>query len=172
MKALFILIFIASVTLYSKSPKAVDYVNPKQFSGLWYEIARTYNSFEHSCVASTVEYQLKKDNEYKVFNRCFENEIGGEIIEYRGVAIAQDDNSMSRLKMTYFWIFSNEYKVIYLSEYKSAVVVDEDMEYVWIMSRTPKMKKNEFEKIIALLNEYMNTNELIITPQDEKGRYR
>ena len=171
MKALFILL-MAFVSLYSNSPKAVEYVNPKQFSGLWYEIARTYNSFEHNCVASTVEYQLKEQNEYKVFNRCFENEIGGKRIEFRGVAKAQSENSMSKLKMTYFWIFSNEYKVIYLNNYKSAVVVDDDMEYVWIMSRTPKMQKDEFEMIITLLNKYMNTNELIITPQDEKGRYR
>jgi len=171
MKALFILL-IAFVSLYSNSPKAVEYVNPKQFSGLWYEIARTYNSFEHSCVASTVEYQLKEQNEYKVFNRCFENEIGGEKIEYKGIAKAQENKSMSKLKMTYLWIFTNEYKVVYLNNYKSAVVVNDDMEYVWIMSRTPKMQENEFKKIVNFLDKYMNTKDLIITPQDEKGRYR
>jgi len=171
MKALFILL-IAFVSLYSNSPKAVEYVNPKQFSGLWYEIARTYNSFEHDCVASTVEYRLKKQNEYKVFNRCFENEIGGEKIEYKGIAKAQENKSMSKLKMTYLWIFTNEYKVVYLNNYKSAVVVNDDMEYVWIMSRTPKMQENEFKKIVNFLDKYMNTKDLIITPQDEKGRYR
>jgi len=158
--------------LYSSAPKQISYVDPKSFSGLWYEIARTYNSFEENCVAATVEYVLKKSNQYKVFNRCFENQIGGNLIEYKGKAVALEDNSMSRLKKTYYWIFSEEYKVIYLNDYKSAVIVNDDMQYVWIMSRTPKMSKKEFKEIIALLDDYMNTKDLIITPQDDKGRYK
>ena len=43
----FITMVIAQASnIYASSPKPVDYVNAKDFSGLWYEIARTYNSFE------------------------------------------------------------------------------------------------------------------------------
>jgi apolipoprotein D and lipocalin family protein len=171
MKTLFIIILIFSFS-YSSAPNKISYVDPKSFSGLWYEIARTYNSFEENCVASTVEYILKESNQYKVFNRCFENKIGGNLVQYSGKAVALDKNSMSRLKKTYFWIFSQEYKVIYLNDYKSAVIADDDMEYVWVMSRTPKMSKKEFSQIISLLDNYMNTNDLIITPQDEKGKFK
>jgi len=163
---------IFSISLLYSSPAAVNFVDPKSFSGLWYEIARTYNSFQHDCVASSVEYSLKDTNKYKVFNRCFENEIGGNLIEYRGKAQTLDNKSMSRIKMTYFWVFTKEYKVIYLNNYKSAVVTDDSMENLWIMSRTPKMNNDEFKKIISFLDNYINIKDLIITPQDEKGRYR
>lgn len=170
-KILFILLLLLS-TLYAKSPKVVEYVNPKLFSGLWYEIARTYNSFEHDCVASSVEYYFINTNQYKVFNRCFENEIGSNLITYKGQAKAIKKENMSRIKMTYFWIFSNTYNVIYLNDYKTAVVASDDMEYVWLMSRKPKMNKNEFNKILELLKPYINIKDLIITPQDSKGRYK
>ena len=171
MRSCILLIFLFSF-LFSSTPKAVKFVDPKSFSGLWYEIARSYNSFQHDCVASTVEYSLKDTNKYKVFNRCFENEIGGNLLEYRGKAQTLDNKSMSRIKMTYFWVFSKEYKVIYLNNYKSAVVVDDNMEDIWIMSRTPKMDKKEFKNIISFLSKYVNTKDLIITPQDEKGKYK
>lgn len=171
MKAILLLI-IFSFCVNAKTPPYIASVDPKSFSGLWYEIARTYNSFEENCVAATVEYKLVDKNEYKVFNRCFEFEIGGKLIEYRGVAKALEKDSMSRLEMTYYWIFSKDYRVIYLNDYKSAVVTSDDLENVWIMNRGPFMKKNELDKILVLLEKYMDTSKLIFTPQDEKGRYK
>lgn len=51
-----ILVLLFSIASWGNS---LPSVNPKQFSGLWYEIARTYNEYEKKCVASTVEYTLK-----------------------------------------------------------------------------------------------------------------
>lgn len=167
-----LLLLIFSLCINAKTPPYIENVNPKSFSGLWYEIARTYNSFEKNCVASTVEYQLVEKNEYKVFNRCFEFEIGGDLIEYKGVAKALEKDSMSRLEMTYYWIFSKDYRVIYLNNYKSAVVTSDDLENVWIMNRNPFMEKNELDKILNLLKKYIDISTLIFTPQDEKGRYK
>lgn len=152
--------------------KPIDYVNPKYFSGLWYEIARTYNSYQHDCVASSVEYQFKDSNNYKVFNRCFKNKIGGELIEYKGKAKSLTKENMAQMKLTYFWVFSKKYSVIYLNNYKSAVITDKDLNNLWIMSRTPKMSKKEFEKIVNILKPKMDTSKLIITLQDKRGKYK
>ncbi|UTJ05122.1 lipocalin family protein [Arcobacter roscoffensis] len=168
---LFIILAMFSL-LHSKPLKSVQFVDPKSFSGIWYEIARTHNSFQENCIASTVEYSLIDTNKYKVFNRCFENQIGGKLIEYSGIAKALDDDSMSSMKMTYFWIFSKKYNVIYLNNYKSAVVADDDLENLWIMNRKPFMAKEEQKKIIDFLSDYINVNSLIYTKQDEKGRYK
>lgn len=168
---LFIILAMFSL-LHSKPLKSVQFVDPKFFSGIWYEHARTFNSFQQNCVASTVEYSLIDTNKYKVFNRCFENEIGGKLIEYSGTAKALSNNSMSSMKMTYFWIFSKKYNVIYLNDYKTAVVADDDLENLWIMSRKPTMPKKEQNKIISFLSDYIDVNSLIYTKQDKEGRYK
>ncbi len=171
MKIIF-LFLLFSFYIKAKALPYIKQVNPKSFSGLWYEIARTYNSFEANCVAATVEYKFINNNEYKVFNRCFEYEIGGKLIEYRGVATALEENSMSRIKMTYYWIFSKDYRVLYLNNYKNAVVVSDDLENVWIINREAFIKKNELDTILNYLKNYIDISSLIFTPQDKEGRYK
>lgn len=162
-----------STLLSANTPLPVPYVDAKAFSGLWYEVARTYNSHEKDCVAATVEYELQKNNTYKVYNRCFQNVIGGDLIEYKGKAKPSDGRSMSKIDMTYFYIFTQEYRVIHLeNDYSAAVVADKELEQVWIISRKPKLSAQKFHAILAKLEKNMDTRKLIFTPQDNKGRYK
>ena len=179
MKSIYILLFIISITAtqassdYLKTPNAVDYVNIEKFSGLWYEIARTYNRFEKDCVGASVEYTLVEDLKYDIKNRCFNTTFNGKIIEYNGTAKPSDGKNMSKIDMTYFWIFAKEYKIIYLDEhYNTAVLVDTDMESIWIMHRKPFMKKEKLASIVKFLEKYMDTSKLIYTPQDKQGKYK
>jgi apolipoprotein D and lipocalin family protein len=173
MKKLLTLIILFT-SLMGSNLESVSYVSPKKFSGLWYEIARTYNSYQEKCVASSVEYILRDEREYDVLNRCFDTKIGGELIKYKGTAQPTYANAnMSVIDMTYFWVFTKTYEVYYLDEdYSSAVVADSNLEQVWIMSRTPKIEEQKLQKILALLQDKMDLKKLIYTPQDEKGRYK
>lgn len=161
-------------SLFSAQLEVVPYVSVQKFSGLWYEIARTYNSYQDKCVASSVEYVLDEDNEYEVYNRCFDTVIGGELIAYEGSAeSAHDDDNMSKIDMTYFWIFTKRYEIYYLEEdYSIAVVADIELDQLWIMSRTPKIQEKKLQQILALLENKMDLKRLIFTPQDPKGRYK
>jgi len=167
------LLLLCVFTLSAEILKPVPYVSPKNFSGLWYEIARTYNSYQEKCVGSSVEYKLVEPLEYKVFNRCFDTKIGGDLIEYSGWAEPAQGESMSSIDMTYFWVFTKNYNVYYLQDdYSYAVVADKDFEQVWIMSREPKMPKGKLNEIVSYLSKAMDTTKFIYTPQDESGRYQ
>lgn len=169
MKRLFL--FFLPFILFANEP--LSYVDAKRFSGLWYEIARTYNSYQERCVASTVEYTLIEPLEYRVNNRCFDTVIGGDLIEYEGTAKPTEDESMSRIDMTYFWIFTKEYRVLHIEEdYSSAIVADEEMDQVWIMNRKPQMEQERLQSLLSRLKPLMDLSRLIYTPQDEKGRYQ
>lgn len=157
---------------FYEKPLAVNYVNPLKFSGLWYEIARTYNSFEKDCVAPTIEYKFVNSSKYEITNRCFKNEIGGELIVYNGTATALIEENMSLIEKRYFWIFSKDYRVIYLDNYQTAVISDEKMENVWIMNREPFLEKKRLNFIVSKLDKHMDVSRLIYTPQDKNGRYK
>lgn len=145
-----------------------DFIDKVRFSGLWYEIARVENKFQTSCVASSVEYKLEDDGTYDVFNRCFENELNGKLIQYNGFAKLEDN----QLYMRYFFVFRSSYKIDYINNYKTAVVVNDDYSNLWIMSRTPNIDKDELEKILDDLKNKMDISKLTFTELDPKGRYR
>lgn len=169
----FILPLIVAMSLFATAPAPVNHVDPERFSGLWYEIARTYNRYEKGCVAATVEYTLETPDGYRVNNRCFDTVIGGDLIEYEGSAEPAEGDSMARIEMTYFWIFTQQYRVIYLDRaYSLAVVCDEAMEQVWIMHRRPQIEKARLAPVLGLLENHMDLERLIWTPQDPQGRYR
>lgn len=162
MKFLFLSIFFSSSIFANTS------IDIKKFSGLWYEVARIENSFQTSCVASSVEYKLQENNTYDVYNRCFENELNGKLIEYNGFAKLENN----QLFMTYFFVFRTSYKIEYLNDYKTAVVSNDDYSNLWIMSRTPNIEKNELEKILNDLKNKMDISKLVFTKLDPKGRYK
>ncbi|MBU0924476.1 lipocalin family protein [bacterium] len=163
MRLIFITLFIFSSIIFANTP-----IDAKKFSGLWYEIARIENSFQSSCVASSVEYKLQDDYSYDVFNRCFENELNGKLIEYNGFAKLKNN----QLFMRYFYIFTSSYNIEYLNNYQTAVVANDDHSNLWIMSRTANIDKDELNKILEDLKNKMDTSKLIFTKLDPKGRYK
>ena len=163
MKQLFLTIFLSLFPAFANT-----FVDVKKFSGLWYEIARVENSFQTSCVASSVEYKLQEDDIYEVYNRCFENEIDGKLIQYNGFAKLENN----QLFMRYFLVFTSSYKIEYLNDYKTAVVSNDDYSNLWIMSRSPNIDKNELEKILKDLKNKMDISKLVFTKLDPKGRYK
>lgn len=158
-----ILIFLAP--LYGTKDIDSRFVDPKLFSGLWYEIARTPNVFEEGCVSPTVEYVLQQDLSYKVLNRCFKDTADGELVEYNGRAQSVRGTSMDTMAMTYFWIFTKIYNVVYLDDYKIAVVADEDFDYVWLMHREPYLSQTKKQNVLNFLNEHMDISRFIYPEQ-------
>ncbi|PRM93405.1 hypothetical protein CJ672_03765 [Arcobacter cryaerophilus gv. occultus] len=160
-----ILLFIFLFLSFSFSK---DFIDKVKFSGLWYEIARVENKFQTSCVASSVEYKLEDNGTYHVFNRCFENELNGKLIQYNGFAKLEDN----QLYMRYFFVFRSLYKIDYINDYKTVVVANDDYSNLWIMSRTPSINKDELDSILKDLENKMDISKLTFTKLDPKGRYR
>lgn len=164
MKLIFLTMFLSLSVMLANTPL----IDAKKFSGLWFEIARIENSFQTSCVASSVEYVLQEDNTYDVFNRCFENDFDGKLIQYNGFGKFKDN----KLFLRYFYIFTSSYKIEYLNDYQTAVVVNDDYSNVWIMSRKPSINKDELEKILDILKTKIEISSLVFTKLHPKGIYK
>ena len=142
----------------------VKKVDLQKYLGTWYEIARYEHYFEKGCRDVSATYSLKEDGDIKVINRCTKEEAGKK--EVVGVAYATDESN-SKLKVSFFRPFYGDYWIIMLDDdYRYAVVGDPSREYLWILSRTPKLEENIKNNILNRLPKMGYSPEpLIWTPR-------
>lgn len=173
MKSVFVLVFLFVSSLFaSKENIFLDNIDDEKFSGLWYEIARTYNSFEDNCIAPSIEYIYNKKNNYTVYNRCFLQSNPKDTKEYVGDVNIYSNELGITFEKTYFWIFSKEYYLLYLDNYNSAIMSDKDFENVWIMHRQPTMKQEKLTQLVELLKQNIDVTQLIYPKQYNDGKYK
>jgi apolipoprotein D and lipocalin family protein len=162
-----LLLLLTTLTLLlSKAPEAVTYVSASELKGKWYEITRTYNEYEEGCIHPFIEYTFVNSRELTVLNRCYEKD--GSLREYEGEVEPLNGDSFATLSKTYFYIFSSEYRIIYLSDDKQTMIMsDEKMEFVWLMHRKPIMSQAQRQEHIDYLQNYMDTTKLILNTQGD-----
>ncbi|TXI48461.1 MAG: hypothetical protein E6Q50_10765 [Lysobacter sp.] len=124
-----------------------------RYAGEWHEIARLPMFFQRKCKSEiTAQYTLNDDGLVGVRNRCRNDD--GDIEEAEGVA-RRIEGHPGRLEvrfapdwlswMPFTWA---DYWVIALDpEYQWAVVGEPGRDYLWILSRTPEMSRDRFERI-------------------------
>jgi apolipoprotein D and lipocalin family protein len=167
------IIILFSITIFPQSNtlRTVEYVDLKEYAGLWYEIARIPNSFQAQCIkGTTAEYTLKEDGEISVVNSCIEKD--GEVDNADGVARVVDKNSNAKLEVSFvsflgwrpFW---GDYWIIGLDEnYKWAIVGTPGRKYGWILSRTKELDEQTMNKIWDILKvQGYNRSDFEMSPQ-------
>lgn len=128
------------------------YVDLDRYFGKWYEIARYPHSFEEGCFGPTAFYEKLKDGKIKVTNQCHRNSPTGELNETIGIATIVDDKSNAKIEVQFFWPFTGSYWIIDLDKnYQYAIVSEPNRQYLWILSRSPKMEEALFNKLKSKL---------------------
>ena len=141
----------------------------EQYLGTWYEIARMDHKFERDLSNVTADYQLKDDGGVRVLNRGF-NTSKGDWKEAEGKAYFVDDPSIGQLKVSFFGPFYASYNVIALDqeEYQWSLVTGPDKNYLWILSRTPKLDQTIVDELVSEAESLgYKTEELIFVSQDK-----
>ena len=127
----------------------------ERYLGLWYEIARLPNSFEKDLDNVTANYSLRDNGEINVLNKGFNIEKK-QWKEATGRAWSSDPKKPAHLRVSFFWIFSSDYKIIALDleNYSYALVTSTSKKYLWVLSRTPKMDADIYASLIKIANKY------------------
>jgi apolipoprotein D and lipocalin family protein len=128
--------------------QTVRHVDLNRYIGKWFEIARYPNIFERKCDHDvTAEYSIKANGSIRVVNSCVRGD--GRIDRSEGTAHVVDTLTNAKLKVTFFWPFYGKYWIIGLdNQYQYAVVGEPSHEYVWILSRTPTLPDNVYQKVL------------------------
>ena len=136
---------IVSMTLLTGCTGIPDGTQPvtdfelDRYLGQWFEIARLDHSFERGLDCVTATYSLRDDGGVRVINRGYNLEEQ-EWDEAEGRAYFIDDESVGRLKVSFFGPFYGGYNVLELDEeYQWALVAGPNRDYLWILSRTAEM---------------------------------
>lgn len=126
-------------------------VNLKDYSGLWYEIARTSNSFEKECDFATAQYTYINENSLNVVNSCYKN---GELINtvkgkanttFRSNALRVEFEGVPKIAS----VLPNYFIVD--TDYTSYSIVRGRFGKAWILSREPLMSKEKFDTLLNKL---------------------
>lgn len=139
-----------------------------RYLGKWYEIARLDHSFERGLEKVTAEYILKDDGDILVINRGFDTKKQ-QWSEAKGNAKFVDDPTIGRLKVSFFGPFYGGYNIVALdkSNYQHVMIVGNDRDYLWILSRTPKLDQAVQKRLVAQANSLgFATDKLIYVKQD------
>ena len=128
--------------------QVVPYVDVELYLGKWYEIARYPHSFQEGCFGSTAFYEKMEDGKIKVINQCRIGSPDGELDEAIGIATIADSETNAKLKVQFFWPFKGNYWIIDLNkDYLYAVVSEPNRQYLWILSRSPRMASKTIEML-------------------------
>jgi apolipoprotein D and lipocalin family protein len=149
--------------------QVVSSVDLNRYAGTWYEVARYPNRFQRDCVGDvTATYELAKDGKVRVLNAC--REENGDLKTAEGTARVVDPETNARLEVTFFWPFSGDYWIINLGpNYEYAVVGEPSREYLWILSRTPRMDEATYDVLLQrIARQGYDTSKLVRTPQSER----
>jgi len=128
--------------------QSVARVDLQRYAGTWYEIASYPMVFQRQCVGdTTANYALRDDGDVTVTNRC---RTESSFAEVTGKAWAVEGGGNAQLKVSFFWPFRSDYWVIGLDpDYRWAVVGNPNRQYLWILSRTPKLAQAELDAALA-----------------------
>ncbi|MBI5083173.1 MAG: lipocalin family protein [Acidobacteria bacterium] len=129
--------------------QVVPSVDLARYAGKWYEIARLPNRFQRDCAAdTTATYILRSDGKITVINEC--SKADGRRKAAKGTAhVADPKGPNTKLKVTFFWPFSGNYWIIDLDpEYSWAVVGEPGRDFLWILSREPRLDEALYQRIL------------------------
>jgi len=129
-----------------------------RYMGTWYEIAKYPNWFQKKCVADTrADYQLQSNGRVQVTNQCRleSGEMNEAIGEARQIGASTSPKLQVRFAPSWLSILPfvwGDYWVVDLDEgYQLVAVSEPKREYLWVLSRTPKVNPNQYDGLLKRL---------------------
>lgn len=158
----------------SKALRTIPSLDVARYMGTWYEIAKYPNWFQKKCTGGAkADYSLMSDGRVKVINRCRIAE--GDLSEAIGVARQVGTSTSPKLEVRFApaWLSFlpfvwGDYWIIELDDnYQLVAVSEPKREYLWILSRTPKVDPVSYNTLLTKLRQKkFDLHKLEVSHQD------
>lgn len=166
---LFNVVFVILTVATSTSAwglETVPFVDPTQYLGTWYQIARNPHPFEAGCVCARQVLSLNSPTEISVYNSCNDMTATGPIREIRGTATIDDPATNARLTVDFGLPFKGQYWIVGLdAHYRYAVVSEPSLKTLYVLSKTPTLDPALYDEAVRTAALQLDTSKLQLTPQ-------
>ncbi|OGS19853.1 MAG: hypothetical protein A2252_04995 [Elusimicrobia bacterium RIFOXYA2_FULL_39_19] len=172
---IFFIMFVFSAGLFAEDKlpplKTFAYVDVSRCNGRWYEIAKYPNFFQRGLIAGTADWSIDPDGDIRVYFIGKKGNLKGKEIKSKLKGWVSDKQTNTKFVIRFFWPFSGEYCLIDVGkDYEYAVVSKPSRKHLWILSRTPQMDEQVYQKILDSLKEQcFDLEKLTRTPQINSG---
>lgn len=120
------------------------------YTGRWYEIARTPNSMQGDCQASTYDFAGWASGAFRAVQTCHKGAPGGpaKVMKLDGKVLPASQNAKIQLGML-GGLVSQEYWILdHADNNQWLIMATANQHYVWLLSRVPAL--NAAEKAQAM----------------------
>ena len=134
--------------------KVEKYVELDRFMGDWYVIANIPTFIEEGAHNAVESYEKNKDGSIATTFTFNADSFDGDKKTYHPTGFVKDDKSNAIWDMQFLWPFKSDYRILYIDEkYKYTIIGRIKRDYVWIMSRTPKIEDEEYNNLIRIVKD-------------------
>jgi apolipoprotein D and lipocalin family protein len=136
------------------SLKTVDYVDIQRFMGDWYVIANIPTFLEKNAFNPVESYRLDADGSIATTFSFNAGAMDGEKKVYTPRGFIVNTVTNAEWGMQFIWPIKADYRIVYLDEdYQHTVIGRNNLDYVWIMAREPKIS----EKMMVELTQFVSS---------------
>jgi apolipoprotein D and lipocalin family protein len=150
----------------NKPLKTVDYVDIQRFMGDWFVIANIPTFLEKDAYNPLESYRLDDDGSIATTFSFNAGAMDGEKKVYKPRGFIANTETNAEWGMQFLWPIKADYRIVYLDEdYQHTVIGRNNLDYVWIMARQPKISKKmmkELTQFVASLGYDSNLLELAL----------
>ena len=129
----------------------VDHVDLKKYMGDWFVIGYTPLLVDKNAYNGIENYKLNADGTIATTYTFNKGAPDGPKKTYTPKGFVNDHPSNALWGMQFLWPFKADYRIIYLNEaYTKVIVARQARDYVWIMARQPELSKPEYKKLVQV----------------------
>jgi len=159
MKSLFL--FIASIaastlggcaSMEREPLPTVPKLEIERFMGEWYVIGSIPTFLERGAHNAVERYERNADGTIATRFTFRKGGFDGPKQEYHPKGFVKEDPSNAVWGMQFVWPIQAEYRIVHLDDdYTTTVIARNKRDHAWIMSRTPTMPKQVYERLVKQL---------------------
>ncbi|MFL2530439.1 MAG: lipocalin family protein [Porticoccaceae bacterium] len=132
----------------NKPLKTVDYVDIQRFMGDWFVIANIPTFLEKDAYNPLESYRLDDDGSIATTFSFNAGAMDGEKKVYKPRGFIANTETNAEWGMQFLWPIKADYRIVYLDEdYQHTVIGRNNLDYVWIMARQPKISKKMMKEL-------------------------
>lgn len=133
---------------HDEPPLDVAQVELARLEGGYFEVAKLPRPTQADCSGTTSFYHRVSDTELAVVHECHEGSLDGPLKRVAARALVTDRAEPAKLSLDFGGFYGDYWIVEAADDYRYVVVGHPSRDYLWILSRTAGMARDEYLGIL------------------------